>query len=199
MNHDLIPLELRSKQQWVLWRAENRGGGVTKIPYTALGEPASVADPSTWCSFESAAQVAPQFSGIGFVLVEGGGLCCLDADHVVTPEGAVSPWALDLVEEFNSFVELSPSRSGLHIWFQISESLPGRKFSAKRLREAGFDARDGEALEVYTQARYLTVTGIPFQRYRPLRSCDRELQSLLQRLSPPATQTAQQPPCVVNS
>ena len=199
MNPDLIPLPLRSLQQWVLWRAEDRGGKTTKIPYTALGDPASVSDPGTWCSFDAAAQVASQFSGIGFVLVDGGGLACIDVDHAISPEGVVSPWALDLVEEFDSFTELSPSGSGLHIWFQISESLPGRKFSAKRLREAGFDAADSEALEVYTQGRYLTVTGIPFQRYRPLRNCDTELRALLQRFSQPATQSAQHPPCVVDS
>ena len=199
MNPDLIPLELRSLPQWVLWRAEDRGGKTTKIPYTALGDPASVSDPGTWCFFDAAAQVAPQFSGIGFVLVEGGGLACIDVDHAIGPEGVVSPWVIDLVESFDSFTEESPSGSGLHIWFQISESLPGRKFSAKRLREAGFDAADSEALEVYTMGRYLTVTGVPFQRYRPLRNCDRELQSLLQRLSPPATQSAQQKPCVVDS
>ena len=199
MNPDLIPLELRSLPQWVLWRAEDRGGKTTKIPYTALGDPASVSDPGTWCFFDAAAQVAPQFSGFGFVLTEGGGLACIDVDHAISPEGVVSPWALDLVESFDSFVELSSSGSGLHLWFQISESLPGRKFSAKRLREAGFDAQDGEALEVYTQGRYLTVTGKPFQRYRPLRSCDTELQSLLRKLSPPATQTAHHPPCVVDS
>ena len=52
MNVDAIPLELRERDQWVVWKSVDRDGKTTKIPLRAdKGGPASSTDPSTWATF----------------------------------------------------------------------------------------------------------------------------------------------------
>jgi hypothetical protein len=44
------------------------------------------------------------------------GFVCVDLDHVRDPEtGNIEPWALEIVETFNTYTELSKSGKGLHI------------------------------------------------------------------------------------
>ena len=43
-----IPAELKPRAQWVVWRAEERGDKIAKIPYCSdTGHSARVNDPST--------------------------------------------------------------------------------------------------------------------------------------------------------
>lgn len=66
---DHIPVELRSRRQWVLWRLEVRDGKPTKIPYRASAPTmwASSTDPATWDGFEQATAASHTADGIGFV------------------------------------------------------------------------------------------------------------------------------------
>jgi putative DNA primase/helicase len=67
---DAIPVELRERPQWVVWRLEKRDGDDTKVPYRADGGGrASVTDPSTWSTFDEAIAGAKAIAadGIGYV------------------------------------------------------------------------------------------------------------------------------------
>ena len=117
-----------------------------KRPLTVEGAPASSTDPGTWTTF-SEARRSKVGSGIGFAL--GGGIGCIDLDHCIL-DGEIESWAADVVSENQgTFMELSLSGDGIHI-FGLLEEGPGRKI------------RDGRNIEVYSVGRYMALTGIRF-------------------------------------
>ena len=147
---DNIPPELRVLPQWV-----GRRGKMPLNPVTGQG--AKAGDPSTWGTLEQALLGVElgTFDGIGFEFAGGGGIVGIDLDHVVnTHTGEVQPWALEIVQRLNSYTEYSPSGTGLHIFVRGDIPSSGRK---KVLNKD-----TGEALEVYKEKRYFTVTARPF-------------------------------------
>ena len=148
---ETIPTELRRRDQWVVWRAEIRGGKPTKVPYRVASPSrrASVDDPTTWGSFDDAIDAYPRpalhLDGIGYVLTRDDGLVGIDLDHCRDREtGAIEAWALAIVRRIDSYTEVSPSGTGLRI-FARGVLPPGRR------------RKDG--VEVYALGRYLSITG----------------------------------------
>jgi len=145
---DHIPAELRQLPQWVGWRWEERDGKRTKPPVTADGSrPASCDDPATWSRFEAvcAGIEAGKLTGAGFQVRAGQPYTGIDLDHCREPDtGAMAPSARELIERFNSYSEVSPSGTGVHIF--IRGTKPGSR------------CRQGH-VEIYDRSRYLTVTG----------------------------------------
>jgi primase-polymerase (primpol)-like protein len=132
-----IPAELRDRDRWVRH--------LYKRPMSVSGRWVSVTDPYGWASFDSAS-AATVGDGVGFVL-NGDGVVCIDLDDCVV-DGVPNEKARALIESLpRTFVEFSPSGRGLHVW-GFGEISGGRKFE-----------RDGLKIEVYGDARYLTVTG----------------------------------------
>lgn len=160
-----IPTEMRHYHQWVVWRYEERQGAKpTKIPYDARnGLPASVTDASTWCDFETAIKCQSAnigFDGIGFVLTKNDPYTFIDLDDTAGNQVNLDR-QLKIYHEFNSYSELSPSGTGLHII--IKGHIPrGRRRSA---------------IELYSSDRYMTMTGAVYND-KPIV----ERQSLLQML-----------------
>ena len=154
-----IPRELIEFRQWVVWRYTQRDGKWTKPPYQTSGVPAKSTDPQTWTDFGHvvAAYETGRFDGIGFVLSADDPYVALDLDHCVS-DGELQPWTqeqrehkkwaddapdpADIVAK-QTYAEISPSGSGIRI-------LAGG--SIKKATKHG-------AFEVYTQARYVTLTG----------------------------------------
>src|SRR5947209_4778170 len=120
---DGIPVELRARPQWVLWRWERRagktgGGDWTKPPYQATGRRAKANDPKTWTTFEAtlAAYHAGGFAGLGYCLTDDEPHTVGDLDNCRDPEsGAVAGWAAELLAGWPSYAEPSPSATGLRI------------------------------------------------------------------------------------
>lgn len=138
---DAIPEELRKRDQWVTWRVEERDGKPTKVPYGVGGKRASTNDPSTWMTFEDASSKSDK---IGFVFSLDPYLGA-DLDKCRNPEtGEVKPWALEVVRELNSYTEVSPSGTGLHIIVEANLP-PGGNRRGK--------------LEMYSSGRYFCMTG----------------------------------------
>ena len=145
-----IPAELRALPQWV-----GRRGKVPLNPLTGKG--AKAGEPSTWGTFEQAmiGVELGTFDGIGFEFATGGGIVGIDLDHVVNPQtGEVQPWALEIVQKMSSYTEYSPSGTGLHIFVRGDIPTSGRKKTLSK--------DTGEAVEIYKEKRYFTVTGRPF-------------------------------------
>jgi primase-polymerase (primpol)-like protein len=136
-----IPAELIKRDRWVRWNA-------TKVPLTATGSAASSTNPSTWTSF-TAATASTAGVGIGYVL--GDGIGCIDLDHCLVDgqPNAVTQALLDRLPP--TYVEISPSGDGLHVIGLIPESA-GRRFT-----------RFGQAIEIYSRQRYVTMTGKMWQ------------------------------------
>jgi len=133
------PRELMALPRWVRHR--------NKVPLTVAGRNASSTNPETWADFDSVAQ-SDMGDGFGFVLA-GDGIACIDLDHCLV-DGRALPWARDILARCpDTYVEVSPSGTGLHI-FGFAEIGKGRR---------------GDGVEIYDRGRYMTVTGRRFSKF----------------------------------
>lgn len=129
-----VPEEMRQLERWVSWWPD-------KSPRQVGGRPASSTDAGTWTSWSRASATGRQ----GFVL-NGDGIVCVDLDHCLEG-GRLAPWAAGIVAACaGTYVEVSPSGTGLHIFGR------GRVGRGRRIR-------DGRNVEVYGSGRYIAVTG----------------------------------------
>ena len=194
-----IPSEMTALPQWVCWKYADRNGKRTKIPVQVDGSPAAVNDPTTWADFDTVSRACEsgEFAGCGFVLTAESNITCIDFDRIrCTHTGEISPWAVEIIERMNSFSEVSPSGTGIHVWGVCSPGAVGERcrFGSKHLRAAGFAAGEDESIEIYRRDRYITVTGEHVGEPRPLRDISIEIADLFTRLDPqPALPPVSQP------
>jgi len=115
-----------SRPRWVAWQTQESGKRTTKVPYSAGGPKAKADDPSTWCTrvdAEFRAAILPKPFGLGGVGIELGdheGLCLGGLDLCTCRDretGTVETWAQEVVERFGSYAEVSPSGTGLKVFF----------------------------------------------------------------------------------
>lgn len=145
---DCIPLELRERPQWVVWRVEHVNGKLTKVPYTPNTiRHARTNDANTWRAFDEcvAAVRAKQWDGIGFVFTEADDYTGIDFDRADDPQMVAyqTQWA----QRLNSYSERSPSGQGLHVI--VKGRVPkGIKSKCK--------------IEAYSVGRFFTMTGDVF-------------------------------------
>ena len=147
-----IPAELQAWPQWVCWRAEQRGGKPTKLPVDPRsGELASSTDPSTWSSFDDAVAAVARLAcdGVGFVFSETDPFAGIDLDDCFDQEDELGDVARQIVEEFATYTEVSPSGQGLHCILRGAVPGGARKQAAL----------DGQKVEVYSQGRFFCMTG----------------------------------------
>lgn len=168
-----IPDELQALRQWVLWRyvwKEDRGKGEwAKIPMQATGTPARSNDPETWVTFKAALsaweQAKASFDGLGFMFTPESGIVGVDVDNCVERdedgELRLSKVAARVIELLDSYTELSPSGTGVHVIVKAS------------IAEALKDAKTG--IEIYNKGRYFTVTGALWADFLPVAERSGEL------------------------
>lgn len=83
-------------------------------------------------------------------MLNGDGVVCVDLDKCIDAAG-VAPWASEILDAMPAtYVEVSPSGRGLHVWGR-GDMPAGRVLSV-----------NGHNVEVYGNGRYLTVTGNRF-------------------------------------
>jgi hypothetical protein len=157
-----IPLELRERPQWVCWKYELRDGKWTKIPIDPkTGRNAKANVRKTWGTFEQAAHYyrshPDEIAGVGYEFHADDPFCGVDLDDALDPfTGALKPWAAQIVADFDTYTEISPSRTGVKLYLRGKK--PGAKCRAKYA--------DGE-IEVYDQGRFFAVTGERWEGPRP--------------------------------
>jgi putative DNA primase/helicase len=132
-----VPEELQRARQWVCYDGR-------KVPKQVTGINAKPTDPDTWNTFDAVSKAASHFNGIGFALLKGDGLVCIDLDHVIDEDGCIEAWALDIIKRLDSYTEISPSGSGIHVWVR-AEKFGGRCRNRR--------------IEIYDGEHYMTVTG----------------------------------------
>jgi len=146
-----IPMELRERLQWVAWRPEEREGKTTKTPVNPMtGKMASATERTTWGTYAEAQTRAaqPGNEGIGFVFSADDPYMGIDLDKCRDPQtGEVAEWARRIISELDSYAEVSPSGTGVHIIVRANKA--GEKCKV---------AKPG-VIEMYDQARYFTMTG----------------------------------------
>ena len=126
-----IPQSLKSAGLWCCWRFVKRDGQTkpTKVPFCPMtGKPARSNDRSTFGRYEEAAFALDmgQYDGLGIGIFDD--ICAIDIDHCVD-DGSISEMASDIINEMNSYWELSPSGSGVRILFKA----PGLKYDKRRI------------------------------------------------------------------
>ena len=116
-----------------------------KEPINPLnGHNAKANDPSTWGMLDQAIKAMFQFQLDGIGVELGRGLCGIDLDHCINEQGQITVQARDVIAAMDSYTEISPSGTGIHILF--SGIIP-----------EGSRRKDG--IEMYSEGRYFTVTG----------------------------------------
>lgn len=140
-----VPEAMAMATRWMRWRRVVRGDGATKMPVCCDGSPASSVDPDTWTTL-TLAEESTVGDGLGFAL--GGGFACIDLDHCYDSRGYLVDWAKMVVApvEGRTYIEMSPSGDGLHVWGTCAE----RK---------GVRVRGLMNAEAYSRGRYMTYTG----------------------------------------
>jgi hypothetical protein len=156
---DSVPTEMKSLDQWVVWRKVHRGGNATKVPFRATMPilEASSTDPSTWSSFRVALDAfsnpASKLDGIGLVFSEGDPYAGVDLDNCLDKNGVMLPWAREILARLPGYAEVSPSGKGVKLF--VRGAVPEGK--GRKKQQLGQD-RLG-AIECYDRGRYFTVTG----------------------------------------
>jgi len=142
-----IPEEIRQLDRWVCWKMEERDGKPTKVPVnSSTGGQAMSNNPTTWGTFRQAVSSVSKLScnGIGFMF-NGDGLLGVDLDHGRNPDtGEIEPWAREIINELDSYTEISQSGGGIHILCY------GKLPTGKRRRGN---------VEMYETGRYFIMTG----------------------------------------
>ena len=144
--------ELLTADRWVCWRSIPNPDPTKKPKKVPInphdGAWGSSTDSATWGTFTEAAgwYLGHDEQGPGFAL--GDGWAGIDMDDCVDDGGNVSPEAWRIIESFNSYTELSPSETGVHILLHGTD----RSFQNKNMKGMS-------QLEVYSSGRYFTVTG----------------------------------------
>jgi hypothetical protein len=171
---------LEAEPIWVAWQTEDRDGRTTKMPYRpAGGGKAKADDPSTWgnrAAAEARAPLLPKPYGVGGVGINlvpfstGVHLGGIDLDSCRDAEtGVVAEWATDIILSLSSYTEVSPSQSGLKIFFvyktadlPLLRSVMETDWSKYFKRSSGDD--HPPAIELHLGNRYFAVTdqGLPF-------------------------------------
>lgn len=140
-----IPQSLRDARRWVCFDAAKKPIN----PVTSMN--AKPNDPTTWGTLEAAQAAVSRYGLRGVGVLLGDGLCGIDIDHCRDPEtGQLSEMATAIVEKMQTYTEISPSGTGLHLLFY------GEK-------PAGACRKSSIGLEMYDGGRYFTVTGNVFK------------------------------------
>lgn len=143
-----IPQELLNEKRWVI---RGKNGPEDKAPYQAKnGRLASKTNPEDWASFEEAVAAVERFkmAGVGFVVSPP--FIGFDIDACIV-DGTIKPFAWEIIEKIDSYAEVSPSGTGVHI------IALGAKPSWAGTKINNVDGQ-GARLELY-DCQYLTVTG----------------------------------------
>ena len=172
-----IPAELRARNQWVACKMVpdydknlNLKPKPKKVPIDVRTERgAQSSNPGTWSSFDDVMEFITEWAGEdhthidkdgmditgtvseypGFVFAADDPYCGLDLDNCRDPAtGEVLPWALKIIDDFNSYTELSQSGTGFHIIIR------GQK-------PTGSGCKKGD-IECYDKGRYFICTGEVF-------------------------------------
>jgi hypothetical protein len=153
-----IAQDLKDIARWVLWRyiPKSRPNGTVhwaKVPFQASGRQAASTKPGTWTDYDTAVDAlimggddGKPFDGLGFVFNGDDDVAGIDLDDCRDPiTGELNATALETLERFEGYAEVSPSGTGLKLF--------------TRMDLARSHKDDAKGIEMYKDGRYFTVTG----------------------------------------
>lgn len=97
------------------------------------------------------------FTGVGIVTRFDYGICCLDLDKCRdSVTGNLSEFAKEIINIMQSYTEISPSGTGIHIFFRVDKSIKSRYSTDKYKFE---NKQYPIGIEAYLDTKYATFTG----------------------------------------
>lgn len=148
-----------SEKRWVNYSMVPKKGRMTKIPFSPITrKAASSTDLMTWGTYEETIAVNAKQYGIVFTPEQN--LLGIDIDHClegVTITHEQKEKIAQLIIEADTYTEISPSGTGLHLYLALSAPL-------------SLVTNKHEPFEAYTSGRYFTVTGNAYRESRGIRT-----------------------------
>ncbi|RVE87646.1 hypothetical protein CN235_26495, partial [Sinorhizobium meliloti] len=146
--HNTSALAWTSLRQFINWQSIPVPGAKPRKVPVRNGQPIDPHDRANWMGYtEAIAAGLP----VGFVLTDADPFFVIDIDGVKDATGAWDQRALDLLNLFpGSFVEVSVSGDGLHIWGRCDALALGP-------RRKKFDLNNGLKVEFYTSGRFMAL------------------------------------------
>lgn len=144
----VYPEFLKAKRRWLLFKlgTKDARGKQPKYPYylngtMRKGGQGSEADLKNLCSFDEAIAALSQGKGhgIGYAIISGDGVTCIDIDYNCSEE-----IKSEILSKFPSYTEKSVSGKGLHIWLQ---------HDCKTVKDNGL------GVEVFGSSQFVAMTG----------------------------------------
>lgn len=175
MKIDDIPEEMKQLDQWVFWKSEQKEGQEksAKIPYSINGRRADINNPSTLGTYEEVRNKfnsnGNTYKGMGFVFSVNDPYTFIDFDNCINATGEIKPEVKQQIDDFNSYTEVSQSKTGIHI---ICKS----KKPVGRCRKGN--------IEIYDNGRFVALTGDVYKDYKEIKDCQRELEELYYSVFP---------------
>ncbi len=161
--YEKIPQELKKLKQWVCWNLvsdkpteNNPNPKPRKIPINPFtGYGAKSNDSTTWSDFDTACSAAQRYNVTGIGIMFANNVCGVDLDGVIV-DGKPNAIAQDIIDTVQSYTELSPSGTGIHI-LCLGKLPEGRKRK--------------DNIEMYDTTRFFTVTGKQYGVKYPINDC----------------------------
>jgi len=160
--------DIKKEKIWISWKLVKKLGQPkpTKVPIQKDGSFASSTDPSTWATYAELGE------NKGVIFEPTVGIIGVDFDHCVNEDGEITNEQVKkFVKSAKTYVEYSPSKTGLHLLFKSTERID--------LEANKHHFNDTESVEAYTWGRYFTFTGNEHLESKPLLEVDADIFTML--------------------
>lgn len=162
---------LADQKRFVAYSGAPKGGGkIDKAPLNPkTGRPAHNDKPATWGTLKAAQECARELwrpgnrPGVGVQLGDlrdSTFLCGVDLDGCYSLIDGLEPWAEAIYQRFRSYAEVSPSASGVKLYFRVkAEDLPTIREKMGTEHRRAWQAGEHRGVELHLSNSYFTVTG----------------------------------------
>ena len=151
-----IPAELQRRAQWIGYALNESGKkpiNVTSSSTAREGVGADSGNPSTWASFQNALDAYDKgyINAIGYEFDANDIYVGIDLDGCRDKAtGLINDWALEIIQRFSSYTEISQSGTGIHIIIRCTVRPKPRRFE---------EGEKPQKIEMYGYTQCLMLTG----------------------------------------
>jgi hypothetical protein len=165
-----VPSTIRIKRNWCVHRTD---GERPKVPHAPGGYKLQWSIPANWINFSEAKKAyldgsklsdghKCKFDGIGYFISREKDakldVYAIDLDHCRNPDTLeIDQWAKDLLAKLDSYSEVSPSGTGVHVF--VKGMLP------ENSKNTNDQMKDKNRIEVFVNKHHITVTGDRLEEY----------------------------------
>lgn len=162
--------EMKKLNRWILHK--------DKHPYSCdSGKPVASNRDTDGISYKDIVKAYKNnedFDGIGFRIIPP--YVGIDLDHCLY-NNAIAPYAKEIFETLDSYTELSPSGTGLHIIVKTKEplKLTGLNCHFEDPQGARYNIKGRYGFELYTKGRFFTYTNNIYKGHKQIREVDTDI------------------------